>query len=195
MAAGVERAGVPIGSGNLQAEAGADQNRVGPGRSGSVAYAAVVVAAPTVGVTSETQSTHIATAVACARKAEHRHRNAVTHRTQLGGDERGAVMTGLDPDRIVGDVPDLCDHRVGDANGGKLRYRIVILVPRARGHPRAVADAPKARKRTPRNLHAHRRSWNGIRSDEHRRQATHKDGGRLDTRDRPQRPTGAGLAL
>src|SRR5204862_396947 len=92
MAAGVECARVPIGNGKLQPEARADQNRVGPGGSASVAYPAVVVVAPTVGITSETQSAFIATTVACARKAEHRHRNAVTHRTQLGGD--GARLYG-----------------------------------------------------------------------------------------------------
>src|SRR6266576_5349374 len=137
MAARVERARVPIGRGKLQAEAGADQNRVGPGRSGSVADSAVAVLAPTICVTHEAHAADIATTDAHAAKAQHAQRNAVAQRVQLGGDEGGAVMTSLNPDGIVRSVPDLRDHRVGDANGGKLGNRVVIPVPRARGHPDA----------------------------------------------------------
>ena len=101
MAAHVERARMPVGRRKLQAEAGANEHRSRPDGSGSIADSAVAVFAPTVGVTRETQSAHIATTDAHAAKAQHGQRNAVAQRVELGGDERGAVMTGLHSDIIV----------------------------------------------------------------------------------------------
>src|SRR3989454_7640877 len=129
MPARVERARVPVGRWKFEAEARADQHRPGPLGSRAVANSAVGVEPPAVGVTDDTHSTNVAATNADAAEAKHGQGDAVADPIELRGDVRGAVVTSLETDGIVGDIDELRDRRVGGVHDRKGIHRIVIAIP------------------------------------------------------------------